>query len=147
MRTEELRKGFTLLELLVVIAIIGILVGIMMPVVSGLKIKAKKRQTEAEVQGLALAIRAYHTEYSEWPLPAANLAAGGTWSNNNIDVFGKLVAVGNSHNINFIEGSSITNSSLCDPFGTNRYYVVTISVTNNSVTVKSPSYTTILATY
>jgi prepilin-type N-terminal cleavage/methylation domain-containing protein len=147
MRTEEPRKGFTLLELLVVIAIIGILVGIMMPVVSGLKIKAKKRQTEAEVRGLALAIRAYHTEYAVWPVPAAYLGAGGTWSNNNIDVFGKLVAVGNPHNINFIEGSSSTNSSLCDPFGTNRYYVVTISVTNNSVTVKSPSDTTIQATY
>lgn len=139
------RGGFTLLELLVVIAIIGILVSILLPSVAGMKKRAKIRQAETEVNSLAMAVRAYHTEYDVWPVP--NPAAGGTWSNENKEVFRRLMAgqPENSRNINFIELSSATNS-LCDPLGSNTYYVVTISVTNNSVTVTSPS-TGFTATY
>jgi hypothetical protein len=103
-----------------------------------MKKRAKIKQAETEVSSLAMAIRAYHTEYDVWPVP--NPAVGGTWSNNNITVFRRLMAgqPENSRNINFIELSSTANS-LCDPLGSNTYYVVTISVTNNSVTVTSPS--------
>ncbi len=134
------RGGFTLLELLVVIAIIGILVSILLPSVAGMKKRAKIKQAETEVNSLAMAIRAYHTEYDVWPVSDAYQPVGGTWSTNNIDIFRRLMAgqPENSRNINFIELSSIT-SSLCDPLGSNKYYVVTISVTNNSVTVTSPS--------
>ena len=132
-------RAFTLIELLVVIAIIGVLVGILMPAVTGMKTKAKTRQAEAEVKSLAMALRAYHTEYNDWPVTNQDRV---TLSSDNIIAFSKLVASGNPHKLNFIELTNTTinpANSLRDPFGTNGYYVVTISVTNNSVTVRSPS--------
>ncbi len=146
--TESEAAGFTLIELLVVIAIIGILVGILMPVVAGMKAKAQTQQAMAEVKGMAMAVRAFHTEYNQWPVPNNLLNVGGTWSNNNIMVFGRLVAggEGNPHNINFLQLSN-TVDSLSDPFGPENYYVVRISVTNNSVKVWAPSDSSISATY
>jgi type II secretion system protein G len=125
--------GFTLIELLVVIAIIGILIGILLPAVTGMKTKAQIRQAETEVKNLAIAIRAYHTEYREWPVESA---AGGTWRDDNDVVLRTLIASGNARARNFFETVEPV-VALRDPFRSNLCYSVTISVTSNSVTVKS----------
>jgi len=131
-------EGFTLLELMVVIAIIAILMGILLPVVTGMKTKAQIRQAETEVKSLATAIRAYHTEYKQWPV---NPGAGGTWSNNNEQVLTWLIAgipgnLENPRQRNFFE-TKVPVQALRDPFRSNLCYQVTIAVTNNRVTVLS----------
>ena len=74
------RCGFTLIELLVVIAIIGILAGILLPVLAGMKGKAKVKQAQVDIANLATAIQHYESEYSRFPSP---LPAGedGTFGN------------------------------------------------------------------
>ena len=126
-------KGFTLLELMVVVAIIMILAGILMPAMVKIQQKSKIRKAQAEVKNLATAIRAYHTEYGEWP---ANPAAGGLWINNTNLVIGCLVGSGNPKKINFYEVND-TTVALCDPFRSNLPYRIEISVTSNYVKVYS----------
>ncbi|GHC00114.1 type II secretion system protein [Cerasicoccus arenae] len=59
--------GFTLVELLTVIAIIGILAGILIPVVGGAKKSALKAQSRAQFNGWATALEAYKAEYGYYP--------------------------------------------------------------------------------
>ena len=68
-RGAQLRRGgFTLIELLVVIAIIGILAGLLLPVLSTAKTKGKVAQAKTEIQGIVGAINQYETAYSRLPL-------------------------------------------------------------------------------
>ena len=60
-------QAFTLIEMLVVIAIIGILAGILLPVLGGMKTKAKIKQAQMEMLNLAAAIKAYEAEYHRFP--------------------------------------------------------------------------------
>jgi prepilin-type N-terminal cleavage/methylation domain-containing protein len=60
-------NGFTLVELLVVIAIISILAAILLPVLGGVKTKAKVANARAEMQGLATAIKNYEGDYNRYP--------------------------------------------------------------------------------
>jgi prepilin-type N-terminal cleavage/methylation domain-containing protein len=67
--------GFTLIEMLVVIAIIGILAGLLLPVLGKATGSAKKAQAKTEIQNLVSAINQYDQTYSRLPI-SANAMAG-----------------------------------------------------------------------
>lgn len=73
MKVPGLNKGFTLIELLVVIAIIGILAGILLPVLSRARESARSTQCASNVKQLGMGLIMYANENSEaFPSSTAN---------------------------------------------------------------------------
>jgi prepilin-type N-terminal cleavage/methylation domain-containing protein len=70
-------RGFTLIELLVVIGIIAILAGILLPVIAGVKDKAKAATARSEMAQVITAINAYESEYSRPPASPTAESVGG----------------------------------------------------------------------
>jgi len=65
MRILKFNKGFTLIELLVVIAIIGILAGILLPVLSRARESARKTQCMSNIKQIGMGLIMYANENSE----------------------------------------------------------------------------------
>jgi prepilin-type N-terminal cleavage/methylation domain-containing protein len=61
------RRGFTLIELLVVIAIIGILAGMLLPVLSAAQERANIAAATAMIKNLAQALKEYNSDYGLFP--------------------------------------------------------------------------------
>ncbi|RRJ94534.1 DUF1559 domain-containing protein [Opitutaceae bacterium TAV4] len=68
--------GFTLIELLTVIAIIGILAGILIPVVGSVREKAKKAQCISNLHQMGVALIAYSNDRKSGNIPPAYLNDG-----------------------------------------------------------------------
>jgi prepilin-type N-terminal cleavage/methylation domain-containing protein/prepilin-type processing-associated H-X9-DG protein len=64
------RSGFTLIELLVVIAIIGILAGLLLPVLSGAKVRAQRTQCMGNIRQLAVGMNLFPLDYNDRYCPA-----------------------------------------------------------------------------
>ncbi len=73
MKTRPLTRqnGFTLIELLVVITIIAVLAGMAIPAGNAVLRKARESQARAAAHGLAVAVKAYQSEYNRLPDPKA----------------------------------------------------------------------------
>jgi prepilin-type N-terminal cleavage/methylation domain-containing protein len=61
------RRGFTLIELLVVIAIIGILIGIVRPMVSNSASQTRQFECESNLRQIGMALHAYAQDYGAFP--------------------------------------------------------------------------------
>jgi len=133
------RAGFTLIELLVVVSVIALLIGILMSAVGGIRAKALDKRVETEVKSLAIAVREYHTEIGDWPIPSAQADTGGVWSNDNYLVFNMLVKQKNRRR-NYLELTNVSMSvsaTLRDPYRNKVSYAVIVDVMSNSVEVRS----------
>ena len=71
-RRPRTRSGFTLLELLIVIAIIVILISILLPVASTVRLRAQVTQTRAQMARLQQAIMMYYHDWNAYPGPIPN---------------------------------------------------------------------------
>lgn len=68
---KSLERGVTLVELLVVISIIAVLAGLLLPVMSSVKIKGKVTETRKDMADLSGAISTYKADYSRMPVSSA----------------------------------------------------------------------------
>ncbi len=64
---KKSRKAFTLVELLIVITIIGVLVGLIMPAITGGQISALKTTSLTFLRSMGTAATMYNEEYGYWP--------------------------------------------------------------------------------
>ncbi len=62
-----MKKSFTMVEMLVVIAVIGILAGILVPVLGNATNKARITQARADINNLMTAIKSYESTYNSLP--------------------------------------------------------------------------------
>ncbi len=68
------KHGFTLIEVLVVAAIIGILAGILVPLIFDRVEEARIARAEADVKNIASAILLFHRDTGTWPYCRTNQA-------------------------------------------------------------------------
>jgi general secretion pathway protein G len=105
MFTQSNQKGFTLIEVLVVAAIIGVLAGILVPLIFDRVEEAKISRAEADIKNIASAILLFHKDTGTWPYCNTNGAptqyferldssnstdpgySGANWPNGQTDTF------------------------------------------------------------
>jgi prepilin-type N-terminal cleavage/methylation domain-containing protein len=67
-RISYRRLGFTLMELLVVIAIIGIIAGMLLPVLNKVRRYTKKAKAKELMYQVRTALKQYHVDYRKFPV-------------------------------------------------------------------------------
>ncbi|TXT36994.1 MAG: hypothetical protein FD138_805 [Planctomycetota bacterium] len=79
--SRRLRGGFTLVELLVVIVIIAILIGLVLPAISGVRARAREAEVKNDIAKLEQAITAFKVEFGIDPPSQISLfAAPADWN-------------------------------------------------------------------
>ena len=104
-------KGFTLVEMLVVIAIVGIIMGMLLTAVNGVRAHAKKTKARHDVSQIATAWLQYQQEYKKFP--AASITDMG--SDAVIILRGTPAHADNPRGLFFMDFSTNTTSFL-DPW-------------------------------
>jgi len=66
-RRGNLRNGFTLVELLVVISIIGVLAGLLITNLVGVRSRAADTRIKNDLNQLKTALRLYYNDYQQYP--------------------------------------------------------------------------------
>jgi prepilin-type N-terminal cleavage/methylation domain-containing protein len=69
---SKIQNGFTLVEMLTVIGIIVLLVSILLPVVSAVRIKGQTADTQAMLARIASGIQSYYADFNAYPGPLGN---------------------------------------------------------------------------
>lgn len=82
------KQNYTLIEVLTVIAIIGVLAGILFPMVTRSRERAVENRAVAGANAIALALRNYKMSYSKFPVPVSDPVGGNT--GNGANTFGGL---------------------------------------------------------
>jgi prepilin-type N-terminal cleavage/methylation domain-containing protein len=60
-------RGFTLVEILVVIAIIAILLGIILPALSGIIFKSQEQVCKVDISQIEIALKSYSSDFRDFP--------------------------------------------------------------------------------
>lgn len=76
MKQNKYSSGFTLIELLMVIAIIGILAGILIPTVGGVRKQAKVAASKNQLSNYVNAVQLFKGEYGYYPFSGAQVGGG-----------------------------------------------------------------------
>jgi prepilin-type N-terminal cleavage/methylation domain-containing protein len=71
-----MKKGFTFVELLVVIAIIGLLTGILLPVLARARFQSKILATNIDLRQIGLALECYYFDHKKFPPTYEDCATG-----------------------------------------------------------------------
>ncbi len=66
-------RGFTLIELMVVMAIMSILVGVVLPGVTGVGMTGKLTGRDAEIKEIQQAVQRFNTDTALWPTSSGSL--------------------------------------------------------------------------
>jgi len=72
---DRRRAGFTLIELLVVVTVIGIIAGFALPNLLNALDKAKQKKTMADLRTIGVAVEAYATDTSVYPVNVSGWAS------------------------------------------------------------------------
>jgi prepilin-type N-terminal cleavage/methylation domain-containing protein len=69
---RQSKRGFTLIEMLVVIAVIGILVGLLLPILAKVKINGKETATRSFMSAIQTAAGLYEFDWGQYPNDGLN---------------------------------------------------------------------------
>ena len=80
MKKSFFRRGFTLIELMIVIVILGVLMGTILPRITGMQDRAKDTATIANINTISQALEAYYSDGNNNSYPDAMTTMGSPWA-------------------------------------------------------------------
>lgn len=141
------KHAFTLIEVLVVIAIIGILAGLIFPMIGKSVNTAKRNRAVADANSIAAGIQLFYAEYGYMPIVASSQGSGASDGPAFGDEESKSiieVLVGDNTNINpkgisYLDADfPIVNGEFPDPWG-NQFWIKMDLNFDNKISIEAGS--------